>query len=135
MLNAGARLIYKRREYDHVMPLHLDILHWLPVPFRIEYNLCLLVFQSLHGAAPEYLRDCCTAIHSSAFGLQLRSLERTDLSVRGCRRTLAIVLSGLPVLDVGTVSRLLSISPTQWTHLNPSLKVICSLKPTQCSCL
>src|SRR6218665_1388200 len=43
---------------------------------------CLLVFQSLHGAAPEYLRDCCTATHSSAFGLQLRSLERTDLSVR-----------------------------------------------------
>src|SRR6218665_1917453 len=46
------------------------------VPFRIEYKLSLLVFQSLHGAAPEYLRDCCTATHSSASGLRLRSLER-----------------------------------------------------------
>src|SRR6218665_3351444 len=46
---------------------------------------CLLVFQSLHGAAPEYLRDCCTAIHSSASGLRLRSLERTDLRVRRMR--------------------------------------------------
>src|SRR6218665_2400232 len=43
-----------RRKYDHVRPLLRDVLHWLPVPFRIEYKLCLLVFQSLHGAAPEY---------------------------------------------------------------------------------
>src|SRR6218665_672164 len=50
MLNAAARLICNRRKY---------VLHWLPVPFRIEYKLCLLVFLSLHGAAPEYRRDCC----------------------------------------------------------------------------
>src|SRR6218665_630341 len=63
VLNAAARLICNRRKYmyDHVTPLLRDVLHWLPVPFRIEYKLCLLVFQSLHGAAPEYLRDCCTA--------------------------------------------------------------------------
>src|SRR6218665_106938 len=66
VLNAAARLICNRRKYDHVTPLLRDVLHWLPVPFRIEYKLCLLVFQSLHGAAPEYLRDCCTATHSSA---------------------------------------------------------------------
>src|SRR6218665_3850661 len=47
--------------------------------------LCLLVFQLLHGAATEYLRDCCVATHSSASGLRLRSLERTDLSVRRMR--------------------------------------------------
>src|SRR6218665_1802572 len=62
---------------NHITPLLRDVLHWLPVPFHIEYKLCLLVFQSLHGAAPEYLRDCCTATHSSASGLRLRSLERT----------------------------------------------------------
>src|SRR6218665_3533621 len=55
VLNAAARLICNRRKYDHVTPLLRDVLHWLPVPFRIEYKLCLLVFQSLHGAAPEYL--------------------------------------------------------------------------------
>src|SRR6218665_1052087 len=66
-------------------PLLRDVLRWLPVPFRIEYKVCLLVFQSPHGAAPEYLRDCCTATHSSASGLRLRSLERTDLRVRRMR--------------------------------------------------
>src|SRR6218665_1913566 len=85
VLNAAARLICNRGKYDHVTPLLRDVLHWLPVPFRIEYKLCLLVFQSLHGAAPEYLRDCCTATHSSASGLRLRSLGRTDLSVRRMR--------------------------------------------------
>src|SRR6218665_2052643 len=48
----------------------------------IEYKLCLLVIQSLHGAAPDYLRDCCTVTHSFASGLRLRSLEWTDLRVR-----------------------------------------------------
>src|SRR6218665_2938541 len=81
VLNAAARLICNRRKYDHVRPLLRDVLHWLSVPFRIEYKLCLLVFQSLHGAAPEYLRDCCTVTQSSASGLRLRSLERTDLHV------------------------------------------------------
>src|SRR6218665_693102 len=60
--NTAARLICNRRKYDHVTPLLRDVIHWLPVPFRIEYKLCLLVFQSLHGAAPEYLRDCCTGV-------------------------------------------------------------------------
>src|SRR6218665_192986 len=46
---------------------------------------CLLVFLSLHGAAPEYLRDCCIGTHSSASGLRLRSLERTDPQVRWMR--------------------------------------------------
>src|SRR6218665_2295489 len=76
---------YCSQKYDHVTPLLRDVLHWLPVPFRIEYKLCLLIFQSLHGAAPEYLRDCCTATHSFASGLRLRSLERTDLRVRRMR--------------------------------------------------
>src|SRR6218665_1478971 len=71
---------------DHVTPLLRDVLHWLPVPFRIEYKLCLLVFLSLLGAAPVYLRDYCIGTHSSASGLRLRSLERTDLQVRR-RRT------------------------------------------------
>src|SRR6218665_378289 len=39
-------------------------------------------FPSLHGAAPEYLRDCCAGTDSSGSGLRLRSLERTDLRVR-----------------------------------------------------
>src|SRR6218665_35967 len=85
VLNAAARLICNRRKYDHIRPLLSDVLHRLPVPFRIEYKLCLLVFLSLHRAAPDYLRHCCTGTHSTASGLWLRSLERNDLHVRRMR--------------------------------------------------
>src|SRR6218665_1581239 len=85
VLNAAARLICTSRKYDHITPLLRDVLLSLPVRFRIEYKLCLLVFLSLHGAAPEYLRDCCIGTHSSASGLRLRSLEKTDLRVRRMR--------------------------------------------------
>ena len=34
--------------------LVLNALHWLPVQYRIQYKLLLLVFHSLHGSAPQY---------------------------------------------------------------------------------
>src|SRR6218665_2275313 len=136
VLNATARIICNRRKYDHVTPLLRNVLHWLPVPFRIEYKLCLLVFLSLHGAAPENMCDCCIGTHSSASGLRLRSLEKTDLRVRRMRTVRKkIVLSLPPVLDAETVSLLLFVLLTQWTHLKCSLKLTCSLRLTLFSCL
>src|SRR6218665_1588836 len=75
VLNAAARLLCNRRKYDHVTPILRDVLHWLPVEFKI----CLLVYKSLHVAAPGYLRDYCKETHSSASGLRLRSTDNCDL--------------------------------------------------------
>src|SRR6218665_4152470 len=69
VLNAAVRLLCNRRKYDHVTPLLRDVLHWPPVPLRVEFKIRLLVYKSLHGAAPGYLRD------SSASGLRLRSTD------------------------------------------------------------
>ena len=33
-----------------------DRLHWLRVPERVEYKVCLLVFKA-HGMAPNYLSE------------------------------------------------------------------------------
>jgi len=61
---------------------------------------------------------------------------RRPISVcRGWGRTSVIVLSRLPVLDAGTVSLLLFVWLIQWTHSRPSLKLTCSLRLTQFSCL
>src|SRR6218665_858879 len=65
-----------------VTPILRDVLHWLPVPLRVEFKICLLVYKSLHGAAPGYLRDYCKETHSSASGLRLRSTDKCDLLVR-----------------------------------------------------
>src|SRR6218665_2667512 len=52
LYNSAARLLCNRRKYDHITPLLRDVLHWLPVPLRVEFKICLLVYKSLHGAAP-----------------------------------------------------------------------------------
>src|SRR6218665_1898070 len=82
VLNGAARLLCNRRKYDHVTPILHDVIHWLPVPLRVEFKICLLVYKSLHGAAPGYLRDYCKETHSSASGLRLRSTDKCDLLVR-----------------------------------------------------
>ena len=52
--NNAAKLVMKKRKYDHVTPL-LKSLHWLPINQRIQYKINLLTFKGLHGLAPEYL--------------------------------------------------------------------------------
>ena len=40
VLNAAARLVYSRRSSEHITPLLRD-LHWLRVPERIQFRLCV----------------------------------------------------------------------------------------------
>src|SRR6218665_249547 len=58
------------------------------------------------------------------------------ISVCGGRSLISAIVHSQPrVLDVGTVSLLLSASLTRWHLLKPSLKLICSLRLTLISCL
>ena len=54
--NSVARLILHRPQNDSAMPL-LCILHWLPVPQRIEFKLLVFTYKPVHGDAPKYLSD------------------------------------------------------------------------------
>jgi len=56
VLNAAARLVYSRRMSEHITPL-LQELHWLRVPERIQFWLCVLAYHCVHGTAPAYLAD------------------------------------------------------------------------------
>jgi len=56
VMNAAARLVFASSKCDHITPL-LRQLHWLKVPWRIEYKLAVLVYKCLHGLAPSYLAD------------------------------------------------------------------------------
>ena len=46
VINAAARLTA-----DHITALLAD-LHWLRIPQRIQYRLCVLVYQCVQGSAP-----------------------------------------------------------------------------------
>ncbi len=54
--NAAARLLTGTRKREHITPI-LASLHWLPVRFRIDFKILILVFKSLNGLAPTYLSD------------------------------------------------------------------------------
>lgn len=54
--HAAARLIVKAGKRDHITPI-LESLHWLPIPFRIEYKILLLTYKALHDKAPQYIAD------------------------------------------------------------------------------
>ena len=52
--NAAARLISNTSRFDHITPTLIN-LHWLPIKYRIDFKLLLIVFKALHGQAPDYL--------------------------------------------------------------------------------
>ena len=52
--NNAARIISKRRKFDHISPV-LRELHWLPVEQRISYKILLLTYKALNGLAPQCL--------------------------------------------------------------------------------
>uniref|UniRef100_A0A3P9JXN4 Reverse transcriptase domain-containing protein n=1 Tax=Oryzias latipes TaxID=8090 RepID=A0A3P9JXN4_ORYLA len=54
--NSAARVLTKTRRRAHITPI-LKSLHWLPICFRIDFKILLLVFKCLNGLAPSYLSD------------------------------------------------------------------------------
>ena len=74
--NAAARLIMQKSRRDSISGI-LKNLHWLPVRYRINYKLCLLVYKCLNGTGPAYLKDLLTVptksrnLRSSADPLKL----------------------------------------------------------------
>jgi hypothetical protein len=54
--NAAARIIARKRKYDHITPTLID-LHWLPITARIEYKILLMTFKAFKGNAPVYMKE------------------------------------------------------------------------------
>ena len=70
--NSAARLIARQQKHHHITPVLIG-LHWLPVLWRVQYKLLVLVFTALHGPAPGYIRDLITPY------LATRNLRSADL--------------------------------------------------------
>ncbi len=68
--NAAARILTRTRTSEHLTPV-LRSLHWLPVTFRIDFKVLLLVYKSLNGLGPKYIADMLTEYKSNR---PLRSL-------------------------------------------------------------
>jgi hypothetical protein len=79
--NAAARLICNLSRFDHITPTLKD-LHWLPVKFRIDFKIQLIVFKVLHGLAPDYISELITIKPPSSYSMRSNSkllLQKTTL--------------------------------------------------------
>ena len=47
-------------------------LHWLDVPERVKYKLCVITRRCLYGSAPRYLAVCCVPVSTTASRQHLR---------------------------------------------------------------
>ena len=57
--NSAVRLIARQRKHQHITPVLIK-LHWLPVRWRVQHKLLVLVFSDLHELAPKYLQYLVT---------------------------------------------------------------------------
>ena len=48
-------------------------LHWLDIPSRVTFKLCVLAYRCIHGSAPSYLTRFFTPVSAIAGRSQLRS--------------------------------------------------------------
>ena len=56
ILNAAARKVCLVHTFSHHTPV-LYNLYWLPVPYRIQFKILLLVHPALSGVAPVYVKE------------------------------------------------------------------------------
>ncbi len=75
--NAAARILTRTRKSEHITPV-LRSLHWLPVIFRVDFKVLLLVYKSLKGLGPKYIADMLTEYKPNR---PLRSLGSSQLEI------------------------------------------------------
>ncbi len=75
--NAAAQLLTRTRKREHIISVLASLL-WLPIHFRIDFKILLLVFKVLNGLAPPYL---CELLHVHTPVKALRSSSQMALDV------------------------------------------------------
>ena len=82
VLNVAARVVSGTHKFDRGLSrlLHTE-LHWLDVPERVVYKLDVVVFNCLHGQAPQYLVELCQPVAGVASRQHLRSATKQLLVV------------------------------------------------------
>ena len=70
--NAAAWLVLGLSSRDHVSQALID-LHWLPVHYRIQYKLALMMYMAHTGQTTSYIKDAVTPISQDPTRRRLQS--------------------------------------------------------------
>jgi len=61
--------------------------HWLSVPERVTFKLCVMVYRCLHGIGPEYFSEDFRLMSEIYSRQRLRSASSTDVVVPATRQS------------------------------------------------
>ena len=105
--NIAAKIVLKSEENSITC---LKILHWLPISLRIKYKVLIMLYKSLHGLSPHYIREM----------VEFHTPERT-----GLRSDNIFQLLKVPNLKRKTfAARSYSVAaPMWWNELPNSIKL------------
>jgi len=78
--------VFSARKSEHITPL-LRELHWLKVPERIQFRLCVLAYRCLIGTAPSYLAETLHSTADVGSRRRLWSASKSTLVIPSTRRT------------------------------------------------
>ena len=122
VMNAAARLVPKTRKFDNIAPILHD-LHWLPVSYRCQFKILLIVFKCIHKLAPTYV--CKRLTLKPKRGLRSENILVLDIPLNKLKlKIMAIVHSLLQDLLCGINYPVISGCLNLWISLNRNLKPI-----------
>ena len=75
--NCAARVAYKKSRREDVYTC-LQELHWLPIKYRTTFKMLTIVYSTVHGKAPQYLREKLKEKH---FHRTTRQLTATGITL------------------------------------------------------
>ena len=87
MQNAAVRLVCSLPRYGHVTSSSIR-LHWLPIKFRINFKIVMLCFKSIHGHAPNYLKNMVAIKKISTYNLRSSTSIQLEDHSRRSKKTL-----------------------------------------------
>ncbi len=96
--NAAARILTRTRKSEHITPVRRS-LHWLPVTFRIDLKVLLLVYKSLNGLGPIYIANILNEYKPNR---PLRSVGSSELENQGFTQNKGSPLLAIMPPTVGT---------------------------------
>ena len=73
LLKAGARYVFNicgKKRWQPMTP-YLQTLHFLPIHYRLNFKICLMVYKCLNNQAPEYLK-CLIKPHEATHNIKTR---------------------------------------------------------------
>ena len=80
-LSAAARLVVGVGRHEHITPALRDVLHWLPVSQRIQFNIAISAFDCVREHCSAYVNNVCIPVVGISGRANLRSAERHDMLV------------------------------------------------------